>query len=829
MTSERFLWQTRPLARKENIVIGECYRFTALTDRLIRMEYAENGVFEDRASQHVFYRDFDHVAFSVTREDDVLTLRTDSLRLTYRENEPFSSDSLRVQLLIEPASMWCFGEDFEDLGGTVRTLDGVDGEIPLERGVCSRNGFSVLDDSESMLLGSDGWVEVRRQGTKDVYFFGYGFDYLSAVKDFMRLTGEPPLLPSYALGNWWSRYHRYTQQEYIDLMERFKSEHIPFSVGVIDMDWHITDIPKDHQLPDDEYYGGGWTGYTWNEELFPDYKVFLRYLKDNHLRSALNLHPHAGVRSYESMYEPMAKAMGIDPKSRERVKFDILSKQYMANYFDVIHHPYEEDGVDFWWMDWQQGTDYHWIHEPNRDGKLADEREVLDPLWMLNHLHILDIARDGKRPMFFSRYSGPGSQRYPVGFSGDTFMSWASLRFQPYFTATASNIGYCWWSHDIGGHMFGYRDDELTVRWMQLGVLSPINRLHSTSNHFQRKEPWCYTPAVRPIMKEWLQLRHALFPYLYTMNYRTHTELLPLVQPMYYTHPKHSGAYEVKNQYRFGSELIVSAITDPCSEVTHLGKATAWLPKGDWFDAFNGMHYASARGRKVELHRDLAHYPVLAKAGAIVPMARFDDNRLVNAEELDILVFPGAGNTFTLYEDGGDGQDYRDGAFTQTAMTLSWGKTPVFTVAPAKGDVSLIPKTRRFHIKLRGFHKTVSLSVQVDGKAYDTDPVYDPDTNTITVSVTAAVSEEVRLIISGDTLVHDNADAVDRCVEMLQLSATQVLTKCHLYDVLHDSNLSVHAKLNQAAALGYGQDAIHDAMREWLTLTEDEFLGNQTI
>lgn len=113
----------------------------------------------------------------------------------------------------------------------------------------------------------------------------------------------------------------------------------------------------------------------------------------------------------------MCKALGKEADGSP-CSLDILNPDYMEKYFDVVHHPYEEDGVDFWWMDWQQGRDYWWIHEPNENGKLKDRREVLDPLWMLNHLHIIDIQRDGKRPMFFSRYCGPGSQRYPVGFSG---------------------------------------------------------------------------------------------------------------------------------------------------------------------------------------------------------------------------------------------------------------------------------------------------------------------------------------------------------------------------------------------------------------------------
>ena len=83
-----------------------------------------------------------------------------------------------------------------------------------------------------------------------------------------------------------------------------------------------------------------------------------------------------------------------------------------------------------------------------------------------------------------------------MGFSGDTLVTWASLDFQPAFTATASNIGYGWWSHDIGGHMFGVKDDELATRWVQFGVFSPISRLHSGSNPFATKEPSAFGPST---------------------------------------------------------------------------------------------------------------------------------------------------------------------------------------------------------------------------------------------------------------------------------------------------------------------------------------------
>ena len=394
---KRFVYETRPVALPQNTVSGEKYRFTVLTPSLIRMEYSARGVFEDRASQCVFFRDFPANTFSKECANGLLTVETENLVLTYRENAAFSEDTLCIRLKLEPASTWRFGEDFEDLGGTTKTLDDVNGETELGSGVCSRNGFSVMDDSKTMLLNNEnGWVEVRTPETVDCYFWGYGFRYLDAVKDLYRLTGVAPMLPAYALGNWWSRYHKYTQEEYQALIQRFEQENIPFSVSVVDMDWHIVDIPEELQekdAPRNGYFNlsNGWTGYSWNRELFQDYKAFLKYLKDHHLHTSLNLHPHAGVRCHEDLYEKMAKECGIDPATKERIPLNVLSPDFMEKYFDILHHPYEADGVDFWWMDWQQGTSYWWIHEENKDGNLQDEREVLDPLWMLNHLHIADI------------------------------------------------------------------------------------------------------------------------------------------------------------------------------------------------------------------------------------------------------------------------------------------------------------------------------------------------------------------------------------------------------------------------------------------------------
>lgn len=767
---KRFEWPVTPQAHPDNMVTYKNWRFTVLTDCLLRVEYDPECIFEDRASQTAFHRDFPKVDFKVS-QDEVFSLETAQLHVSCKD----ALESLQISLSNWP-HIWRYGDPIETLGGTTSTLDRVDGRVGISDGVCSQRGFAVLDDSERMVL-TDGWVDVRREGTKDFYFFGYKHNYIGAVQDFCRLTGVPPLLPAYALGNWWSRYHAYTQQEYLDLMEKFKREDVPFSIAVVDMDWHITKIPDGRR---------GWTGYTWNTELFPDYKQFLKDIHTYNLKTALNLHPALGIRDFEVMYPQMCEALGR-PADGTPCFLDILDPDYMEAYFDVVHHPYEEDGVDFWWMDWQQGNSYWWIHEGNEKARLDDPREKLEPLWQLNHLHILDIQRDGKRPMFFSRYSGPGSQRYPVGFSGDTSISWESLDFQPEFTAVSSNIGYVWWSHDIGGHHFGYRDDNMTARWMQYGVFSPINRLHSTCNPFANKEPWDYNAVTERVMRDCLKLRHQLFPYIYTMNYRTHTECKPLVMPMYYTYPECRYAYDVKNQYWFGDQMIVAPITEKNNAGSQMGHVRAWIPQGIWTDFFTGRVYDGLSGRMLDLYRNDYSIPVLCKAGAIVPMQAHmaHDNRLGGAEKMEIMVFPGADNEFTLYEDAGDGNEYRSGASVTTTMKLTYtDQKTLFEINAAQGDCSLIPSVRQYAVCLRGFANPDS--VTVEGKSVDYS--FDPATHTIRIEVETPVTQKVTVCVSGADLRNRNQDVTDQAVEILKRSQTGMEFKKAVYEKMLSCN-----------------------------------------
>lgn len=776
--SEKYKIKMSPVANRKAIVQGDKYRFTVLTPQLIRLEYDEAGIFEDRATQVVLNRNFPVPEFRVVEKPDSLEIITSKLYLVY-DKKRFSKNGLSIDVngnVSNWKSKWHFGESFVNLKGTARTLDEADGAVALEDGILSHNGFSVLDDSKSLIIDEDGWVTPREGNRIDTYFFGYGRDYLECLKDFFRLCGETPLIPRFALGNWWSRYHKYTDTEYKELMERFEKEGIPFSVAVIDMDWHLVDI--------DPKYGSGWTGYTWNREFFPDPKEFMDWLHKKGLRITLNVHPADGVRAHEEMYVDMAKELGVDYEKGDKINFDITDPKFMEAYFKYLHHPNEEMGVDFWWIDWQQGT--------------TTKIEGLDPLWMLNHYHYLDNKRDGKRPLILSRYAGPGSHRYPVGFSGDAVVTWESLDFQPYFTATASNIGYGWWSHDIGGHMYGYKDDQLFTRWVQFGVFSPIMRLHSSNNPFIVKEPWQFNPYTESIVKKFLFLRHQLVPYLYTMNHRFNKEGEPLIQPMYYKNPFDDEAYKVPNQYWFGTDMIVCPITKPVDEKLTMGSFDGWLPEGTYFDFFNGRVYKG--GRRISLFRGLDTIPVLVKAGAIIPMTdeKAVRNEVNNPEALEIRIYAGENGTLHLYEDNGLSPD--DSSFMDaiTTMEFKWRETSEFVIKAVKDKEGVIPRNRDYRLKFIGVEDTCDISVSVSGKETTFHKEYDNSTHTLQILLTnVETNKDLKVKLHTEGCIAGN-NISDQVFELLNKAQIEYELKTLIYKVItkHSDRTSLLGELS---------------------------------
>ncbi len=706
MLKNSLIAKTSPKANARNTVRWKKYRVSVLSDRLFRIERSEEEIFRDGATQSVWFRDMPVQAFKYRRTDLSLIIDTGACKLIIKENRA----DCRVLLGGKRRKI----ENANNLGGTYRTLDQCDGgthypnlyrgakdvcaEVNLGNGVCSKSGVAVFDDAPSLTLSENGEIIAERGHGTDEYVFAYGDDYRGAVQALYRICGKMPIIPRFALGNWWSRYHAYTDEEYLTLLTEFSERDVPLSVATVDMDWHYSD-DVDARFKVEEggkntpFYGGnsGWTGYTWNEDLFPNYRNFLSEIEAKNLKITLNLHPADGVRWWENVYPQMATAMGIDPQTEEQVKFDITDSKFINAYFDILHKPYEREGVTFWWIDWQQGE----------NTKIAG----LDPLWSLNHYHYLDNAENHFTPLILSRYAGIGSHRYPLGFSGDTFVTWKTLKYLPYFTATATNVGYTWWSHDIGGHMRGAQQNELYLRHVEYGVFSPINRLHGSNAVTMTKEPWIYENGTGEIAQKWLRFRHSLLPFLYTWSHRTHSEGLALVEPLYYEW-KDKRAYMYREEYLFGGFLVAPIVTPVRGD--GYARVKAWLPEGEWTDIFTGDKYFSPEGGKeITFYRTMESIPVLARAGEILPRSLDRGNGVENPQKLQVDIYRGNG-AFELFEDGREKGDCRE-AFTlfESKMESESKQTLKITF---RGEREVLPDNRVIRVNFADlFEGTVAV------------------------------------------------------------------------------------------------------------------------
>ena len=755
--------ENNPVAAPGATVVCGNARFTVLTDRLVRMEWAADGVFEDRASLAIVNRNLPVPAFKAETKGEGVTIKTGKLTLVYQGGR-FDKANLSVSFKLNGKNVtWHPGDEpAGNLKGTTRTLDGCNGfdrlshhEKALEDGILSRDGWALVDESSRHLFEKDSsdwgeWVCCRPEGDRlDWYIFAYGHDYLAALKDFTKVAGDIPLPPKYVFGYWWSRYWIYTDDEILELASDMRCRGIPADVFIIDMDWHETWKDMDKRLGHDEFgQRRGWTGYTWNRDLIPDPAGLLNELHVKGFKTALNLHPASGIRPYEDCYErfvadylsrtsdydgpkdyvypeggyvfagnkePVGKAGWMAP-----VPFRLDQQAWADAYFNSVIRPLERQGVDFWWLDWQQWRESKYVKD------LSNTFWCNFTFWNDKLRQTRSEGLHAPRPLIYHRWGGLGSHRYQLGFSGDTYTEWSVLQFLPYFTATASNVGYGYWGHDIGGHMQhkekkGPRNPELYTRWMQFGVFTPIFKTHSTQDADLDCRIWIY-PEYYEYLKEAIQLRYALTPYIYDAAHQATQTGVSMCRPLYYYYPELEEAYKYNEEYFFGDDILATAITGP---VGADGKASrkVWLPKGsDWYDCAHGDLLKG--GKEYTLDYTLDQNPWFVRAGAVLPLAEEGIRNLQDASNaLRLMVVPGnAPAHVEHYEDDGISQSYvRDYACTVIDKKVTGRKT-VLTVGARQGTYAGAPATRRISVVLEGVNAAPS-SVTLNGKALAPDAI----------------------------------------------------------------------------------------------------------
>jgi len=754
------------ISNPKSIFQGSKYRITILSERLIRFEYNEKGIFFDQPTEFARFRNFSVPEFQVEENDKKLVIKTKYFILKYIKDKPFigpkyaPDQNLKVSLT-NSDKIWYYNHpEVRNYGATKTSLEN-DINEPLEKGLYSTDGFTSIDDSNNLVFMEDGFLVKPSEKRVDTYLFIYRRDFGLCLKDYYTLTGYPPLIPRYALGIWWHKDVIYSFKDTIKLIKTFNNHNVPLSIILLNEFWHIKDKNNLNKFK---------TGFTFSKELFPDPYEFTNYMHDRGIHIGLNIDPVEGIGYQEEKFKKITNELGL--VNARNIPFNIFDRTFIKIYFENLIKPLDSLGIDFYWIDYKYN---------------------LQSLKALNHYHFNNYIKDNRyRPLVFSRNGLTASHLYGIHYSGPTNVGYDTLDYLPSFNSSASNIGVSWWSHDIGGFKGGKEDPELYRRYVQLGTFSPIFRLACERGHYYKREPWEWDVLTYTIAKDYCNLRHRLIPYIYTEGYKYHKIGLPLIQPLYYTYPEIYDEPKYKNEYYFGSELLVKPITKPKDLTMNRCVEEIFLPKGIWYDFKTGKKFSGDR-RYIAFYKD-EDYPVFAKSGAIIPLAILPENlNDTNAPvNMEIHVFPGRSNIYKLYEDDGISRLHEEGYYIITAIDYTYlANNYTLVIKPIEGKSGIIPNNRNYKIRFRNTKQAEEIKGYINDKEIALE-AYEEDNDLIIIANNVSTVTELKIKCSGKNIEIDSGR----------------LIKEDINNIINDLNIITSLK-EDIAAIIFNEEAIN--------------------
>ena len=466
-----------------------------------------------------------------------------------------------------------------------------------------------------------------------------------ALTAFAHLTGASPVPPRWSLGFLASRWG-WKDRAYIeDVLARFRQGHFPVDAFIYDFEWYA-DHP-DYKLPADGL--ADFRDFGFNPLLFPEPAKQIADYRARGVRSVMIRKPRLGNSGNITLFKSnnwMGAIKGNKPHQKRDIAFE---KPEVRAWWAQSSQPLLEAGIDGWWNDEGERdcTTYYY--------------------WSLAEQELINRCQKNARLFSLNRAAFPGTQRTgAAAWTGDIDSSWKSLQDNVRKKLLWSLSGQLYSADDIGGFSAPSTEPltpELLVRWYQAGAFFPIMRAHSNLKQTPRW-PWLWGDPAAPLLREALNRRYQLIPYLYSLEHESRRTGQPFMRPLMLDYPALPGADSITDQWLFGPNLLVAPI------LTEKNNRQVVLPDGEWFkwqtaETFSGSFDVTAA---------LDETPVYVKAGTILPLAPLiQSTSELPGGPLQVEIYPGAAATFTLIEDDGETLNYLNGAVRQTVF--SWNET----------------------------------------------------------------------------------------------------------------------------------------------------------
>ena len=501
------------------------------------------------------------------------------------------------------------------------------------------------------------------------------------IATYRQLTGVAPMMPQWAMGYIHCRERFHSQNEILDNANRFRNEQLP--IDVIVQDW--------------QYWGKyGWNSMTFDEEHYPNPKQLTDSLHKMNMRLMVSVWSKIDKRS--EVGQQMLASGHYIPNTDW---IDFFSEDAANAYWSNFSKRLVPLGIDAWWQDATEPENDDLAGRRVNKGKWSGEkvRNVYPMLVNKTVYEGLLTDRPEQRPMILTRSGFAGIQRYGTAlWSGDVGNDWETLRRQIAGGLGMQAAGVPWWTYDAGGFFRPgnqYKDKayiERLLRWVQTSVYLPFMRVHGYQSN---TEPWCYGDEAKSIIAKSLEERYRLLPYIYSHAAEVSASGYTLMRPLVFDFSADAEALRQLHEYMFGSALLISPITEP--------GVTSWktyLPKNaaGWYDYRTGKHYEG--GKYITTTVDKTFIPVFARGGSIVPVgAPRQYAAQTTAEPLELRIYPGADAQFTLYEDDGVSQSYRNGECTR--ISFNWDdERRTLTITRRQGSYDGMLKRINFNVTL---------------------------------------------------------------------------------------------------------------------------------
>ena len=565
------------------------------------------------------------------------------------------------------------------------------------------------------------------------------------VRRIRQLTGKATMVPLWTYGYFQSKERYKSATETLGVLQKYRSLKVPIDCVV--QDW--------------QYWGDN---NMWNamEFLNPEFKTtYPRMINGMHNDGA-----HLLISIWANFGRDTKQFKHFKEKNQlMKMGNDIMSSTWPNNEGVGIYCPYQKSardyyweclyeglvskGVDAYWVDssepdhyqggedWEKTSDFVVLHPDDDDNATLNPlslqsqhtwRSVRNVFPLMHASGVYDGHRgqkaeltEAKRVMIMTRSGFVGMQRYGAGtWSGDITASWETLANQIPAALNYSACGIPSWNSDIGGFFNGsYQGpgqdtyNELYCRWIQFGAFCTIMRSHGSATDRAIYQFGKEGESYYDIINRYIHLRYALLPYIYTTARKVHADDYSFMRAMGIAFPQDASARELKDQFMFGSDLLVAPVVQ--SQAT---KRSVYLPQivnsklsnCKWIDVWTGEQHEG--GQKVSREVNLALMPIYVRQGTIMPWGPdIQYSAATDWDNLEIRIYPGADGTFTLYEDERDNYNYEQGRYSEIPFTWD-NATQTLTIGARKGAFDGMLTKRTFRIVLVDAANHVGLGIQ---------------------------------------------------------------------------------------------------------------------